>query len=109
MKEWACKLPASHIPMIGSMSDCRKVLIILPVLQILIGWGSPFSLSAAIPSAAAGGFAAEIVKMAAGDCEKSPAAHGCCKAVILWVIPIRRVKSISKLFCIEDLIRRGFI
>ena len=24
-------------------------------------------------------------------------------------IPTRRVKSISKLFCIEDLIRRGFI
>ena len=25
------------------------------------------------------------------------------------IIPIRRVKSISKLFCIEDLIRRGFL
>lgn len=25
------------------------------------------------------------------------------------VIPTRRVKSISKLFCIEDLIRRGFV
>ena len=25
------------------------------------------------------------------------------------IIPTRRVKSISKLFCIEDLIRRGFI
>lgn len=28
---------------------------------------------------------------------------------VLDVIPTRRVKSISKLFCIEDLIRRGFI
>ena len=27
----------------------------------------------------------------------------------LSIIPTRRVKSISKLFCIEDLIRRGFI
>ena len=78
--------------------------------------GISASLSAAIPrrgfaadGTAAGGFAAEIVKMAAGDCEKSPAAHGSCKAVILWVIPTRRVKSISKLFCIEDLIRRDFI
>ena len=25
------------------------------------------------------------------------------------IIPTRRVKSISKLFCIEDLIRRGFL
>ena len=25
------------------------------------------------------------------------------------ITPTRRVKSISKLFCIEDLIRRGFI
>lgn len=25
------------------------------------------------------------------------------------IIPTRRVKSISKLFCIDDLIRRGFI
>lgn len=28
---------------------------------------------------------------------------------VLNIIPTRRVKSISKLFCIEDLIRRGFI
>ena len=26
-----------------------------------------------------------------------------------YIIPTRRVKSISKLFCIEDLIRRSFI
>ena len=28
---------------------------------------------------------------------------------VIAVTPTRRVKSISKLFCIEDLIRRGFI
>ena len=32
-----------------------------------------------------------------------------CRGLIHLVIPTRRVKSISKLFCIEDLIRRGFI
>lgn len=37
------------------------------------------------------------------------------KQLALWpfysfdIIPIRRVKTTSKLFCIEDLIRRGFI
>ena len=28
---------------------------------------------------------------------------------VFEIIPTRRVKSISKLFCIEDLIRRGFL
>lgn len=28
---------------------------------------------------------------------------------VVQIIPTRRVKSISKLFCIADLIRRGFI
>lgn len=32
-----------------------------------------------------------------------------CRGLIHLVTPTRRVKSISKLFCIEDLIRRGFI
>lgn len=31
------------------------------------------------------------------------------KNQVCEIIPTRRVKSISKLFCIEDLIRRGFI
>ena len=38
-----------------------------------------------------------------------PATWQFVKALLAAVIPTRRVKSISKLFCIEDLIRRGFI
>lgn len=31
------------------------------------------------------------------------------QAFLIPIIPTRQVKSTSKLFCIEDLIRRGFI
>ena len=40
--------------------------------------------------------------------ERSPR-NGESALLMCEVIPTRRVKSISKLFCIEDLIRRGFI
>ena len=40
---------------------------------------------------------------------QAPAAQGLAVLNASYFTPTRRVKSISKLFCIEDLIRRGFI